>query len=313
MRPACYPPHVLELRRILGAPRPGWHGDFRHPIAVDAAGRHLLSASSDGQVTLWDVDRAHPKSSWQEEQPLVHALAISPDATLAVSAGEDAVVRLRELPGGGLLRRWAAHRLPVLAAAFSPQGDRIVTTGKDKLFHVWDPSAEAPRATWDDDFERHSDWIWDVAFDPEGARLISASSDRTLCVWDVPTGQRLYYLDATRGAALAVAWHSSGLALVAGAEGVLRLWDVAARRPLGAWEGHRDFVSGVAFTPDAKRAVSASPNEGTVRLWEVASGRALSVLRLPGQPPPSPSRLVALGDRVLVGNLDSTIAVLTVT
>jgi hypothetical protein len=61
----------------------------------------------------------------------------------------------------------------------------------------------------------------------------------------------------------------------------LRLWDVASGQELRVLKGHRDRVTGVAFLPDSKRAVSAS-RDGTWKLWDVTTGLALWTIQVPG-------------------------------
>jgi len=59
-----------------------------------------------------------------------------------------------------------------------------------------------------------------------------------------------------------------------------RLWDVETGHEIRRFKGHSDAILGVAFSPDGRRALSAS-FDGIVRLWDVASGqeRTLSPTR----------------------------------
>jgi WD40 repeat protein len=60
----------------------------------------------------------------------------------------------------------------------------------------------------------------------------------------------------------------------------LRLWDVDSGKPLGDLKGHDrgiTGITGVAFLPDGKRAVSAS-RDGTLKLWDVAKRTIIRTL-----------------------------------
>jgi len=125
-------------------------------------------------------------------------------------------------------------------------------------------------------------------------------------------------LTAHLGGVSCVAWVGPGLAVSGGADRVLRLWDLAAGRPLrsfgqtshevtclavvpggpvlagqgvsvrvwdrdsgrevGRLTGHTDSVRGVAVSADGRVALTCG--DRTVRLWDVPSGREL--LRLSG-------------------------------
>jgi WD domain, G-beta repeat len=74
----------------------------------------------------------------------------------------------------------------------------------------------------------------------------------------------------------------------AGADGIVRLWDVPTREQIEPpLRGHTRPVSSVAFSPDG-RTVASTGADSTVRLWDVSAHRALGQpirdLR-PGGPP----------------------------
>ena len=81
-----------------------------------------------------------------------------------------------------------------------------------------------------------------------------------------------------------VAFSPDGNTLVSGgANGTIKLWDVATGRELSTFVGHTNRINCVAFSPDGKTVVSGSggiysSHDNTVKLWNVATGRELRTL-----------------------------------
>jgi len=70
----------------------------------------------------------------------------------------------------------------------------------------------------------------------------------------------------------AVAFSDDGRFFATGAnDETLRLWDLATRKEIREFIGHRHFVDSVAFAPDGKHLVSGAM-DNTIRLWDMASG-----------------------------------------
>jgi WD40 repeat protein len=55
------------------------------------------------------------------------------------------------------------------------------------------------------------------------------------------------------------------------------VWDAQSGAALQTLEGHSDWVSSVAFSPDGLKIVSGS-NDSAVRVWDAQSGEALQTL-----------------------------------
>jgi WD40 repeat protein len=66
-----------------------------------------------------------------------------------------------------------------------------------------------------------------------------------------------------------LAFSPDGRRILAGAEdGTMRLWDLDTGREMRRFEGHTNWVVGVAFSPDGRCVLSGSCDH-TLRLWRV--------------------------------------------
>jgi WD40 repeat protein len=179
------------------------------------------------------------------------------------------------------IRVFEGHQGEVNGVAFVQGGRQVLTGGHDAL-RLWDTATGR-------ELRRHDLAVRRLAGSPDGRLALLTRDDvfdHALHVWDVENWREERQLQGHRGKVLAVAFSPDGRrALSGGGNGwrdvktrtkdfAVRLWDVEAGREVRRLEGHTGPVTGLAFAPDGRRALTASSDE-TIRLWDLDTGREL--------------------------------------
>jgi WD40 repeat protein len=126
----------------------------------------------------------------------------------------------------------------------------------------------------------HAKTVQLLAYSPDGKRIASATAGgvaSAIHLWDGESGKE--------AAVLATPFLDSVLfspdrsRLVSGSnypDNGARLWDAVTGRLLVVMAGHKNAIWSVAFSPDGRRAVTASSDQ-TARLWDGRTGQLLAM------------------------------------
>jgi len=228
-----------------------------------------------GTITLWDAQTGEQIKTILGHRYYPLSVAFSPDGRRIVSGEwEHRVARVWDASTGAQLMALRGHKDRVGCAAFSPDGKYIISGSDDKTVKLWDAASGSELMT----FQGHKDIVRSVAFSPDGKRIVSAGRERTVKIWDAATGDELMNLAHPDGV-YSAAFSPDGACIVTGCrDGRARLWDAATGAELMTLHGHRDVGFSVAFSPDAKRIVTAGGVDGTARLWDATTGTELLAL-----------------------------------
>ncbi len=235
----------------------------------------------------------------------VHAVAVSPNGSRIVTAGEDRVVREWDLLTGRPRRELSGHAWPVRALAV--HGDTMVTCDESGQTRTWSYALGQSldrggvRSQWAltatacaagkaargavvaglanggvvlHDMAGRSTrtvysagvWVDAVAVTPRATRVAIGVEREGAYVVDVGTGG-IRHVGTGTVTAVAVRETDHGDLLAGGADGTVILWDTGQETELVRFPGHTSPVSAVAFGHDDTH-VFAAADDGTLLVWD---------------------------------------------
>jgi cytochrome c len=210
-------------------------------------------------------------------QPVVNAVALSPDGSLVVVGGIDGDLVAREVLSGA--ERWNVRVRPrpeqrrIDGVFFSPDGSLVVTTGHEaRTLEVWDAATGRSAAVLDIGRSRG------VAFHPED-RMLAVAGAATIHVVDLDGGKVVRTLpNAHAGDPIfAIAFSGDGQTLATiSAEGSLKVWSWPALtlRSSTTLSSGLESMSPVSLALN-RRGTRAASNGilGRVHVVDIAKGR----------------------------------------
>ncbi|HYV49560.1 MAG TPA: hypothetical protein VFA20_32095 [Myxococcaceae bacterium] len=285
-------------------------------------GKRVLTAGADGFLKQWDAKkgtllkplRVIERGKRGEEEPRLSAVGFSPDGRLALTATVASGRPGSELSLWNLgtgRRLWKVQDLLTQAIAFSPDGKLAALVVHDRgpqdeprriiLLEVESGLSVLMK-------EGHLQRVTALSVSPDGKFAVSASLDGTIKRWDAGAGTPTNVVGQHAGGVsdLAVAW-KKGVAISAGADGAVRLWNL---KPQGLWDVKPQEGSPV-MAPEL--VPPRPPAPGEVPPPPVAPGKGKKGAQAPPPPPlPMPSGEMLLDPRSLSLSPDERYALLPI-
>ncbi len=250
------------------------HGSLVTGVAIDSAGRSLVSSCADGSVWLW---RAQDGDGHRicARGPRADAVAIAPDGARAVSAHEDGCLGVWDLVSGRRTATLAGHRAPATKVRMTAGGRALSASRDDGCLVLWDLDEgrelrRHPRPAEDDSGQVHS-----IALTGDARRAVSGSSFG-VAVWDLEEGVRRAFWDTGAPGAWGVCTiERDRQVVVARSGGDLDVWDIDTPTQVAPAAAPRTLGAGGtlwAVAPAGAGRVAVATDRGRAELWDVRAG-----------------------------------------
>ncbi len=244
------------------------HESFVSSIAFSPSGKMILSGSGDHTVRLWDLNGSIIGQPIYGHNDFITGVCFSPDGQAFASSSCDRTIRLWNLLGEPIGKPIEAHDKYVTDVVFSPDGQTLASSGGDHKLRLW----QLDGTPIENDLVGHTDLVASLAFSPNGKLLASGGGDCTVRLWD-RFGYQINIPIMKHTSDVDVVLSLSEQTILSSADRTLQLWNLVE----GKWqskylEGHKDYVYGLALSPDGQTIVSGS-GDGTLLLWDLHGNR----------------------------------------
>ncbi|KAL0275371.1 UNVERIFIED_CONTAM: hypothetical protein PYX00_003232 [Menopon gallinae] len=166
------------------------HTDWVNDIVLCCNGKHLISASSDTTVKVWNTSKGFCMSTLRTHKDYVKALAYAKDREQVASGGLDKAIFLWDI--NTLTALTASNNtvttssLPgnkdsIYSLAMNPSGSVILSGSTEKVIRVWDPRSCSKQMK----LKGHADNVKALVVNRDGTQCLSGSSDGIIKLWNL--------------------------------------------------------------------------------------------------------------------------------
>jgi WD40 repeat protein len=248
-------------------------------------GRHLVSASDDHTLKIWDLQTGQTVRTLTGHSGHVRMVKVVTNKDQAVSGAEDGLIKVWDLQVGQEIGPHISFNVPEgfryyhFKFAFSSNGHyAIAATDGDifrRTFEGWD--LQTGRKLLRTLAEK-------VVTTPDSLSAIFVARSGDLEIWNLRTGREEYTLGGhKRGRAMKtiVCTADCQHLISSSSDDTVRVWNLQTGREVCTFLGHLASPHALAITSDSRYVVSAATDQ-TVKVWELQTGLEVASAKLDG-------------------------------
>ena len=197
--------------------------------------------SRGGEIKIWDIQSggtaAQSAPVFAREFPNIHtdtvlALEFSADGKFLASGAADKLARVIDLSSGKVVKSFEGHTHHILGLAWSLDGRTLATAGADSVVKVWDFTTGDRKMN----IEGYDKEVTSVHFAGAGEQLITSSGDNKVRLVGLDGKEVRTFPDVADFMQSAAVSADGKTVIAGGQDGVLRAWNAADGRALGAFK-----------------------------------------------------------------------------
>ncbi|KAL8947651.1 MAG: hypothetical protein Q9222_006096, partial [Ikaeria aurantiellina] len=236
--------------------------------------RHLVSASQDGKLIIWDAyttNKVHAiplRSSW------VMTCAYAPSGNYVACGGLDnicSVYNLSSRDGPTRVARELSGHSGYLSCCRFINDRRILTSSGDMTCMLWDVETGS-KVT---EFADHLGDVMSISINPTNQNVfVSGACDAFAKLWDIRTGKAVQTFAGHESDINAVQFFPDGQAFGTGSDdATCRLFDIRADREVNTYASDQILcgITSVAFSVSG-RLLFAGYDDFECKVWDVLRG-----------------------------------------
>ena len=254
-------------------------------------GKHLLSASWDSTLRIWNVETGDVMRTIQRDTWRNNNASFSPDGKL-IMCSSDSVITLYDAKTGEETNNFV-NDWWVISAKFTPDGKRIIATSNDNKIRIMDVNTGEIEKT----ITGKCDYYSYASVSPDGKKIVCTPSKYgdlhyfrnaidvdfsdslvvPVKVIDLETGEELLTLNGHKYYVSIAAFSPDGSRIVTGSyDMTVKVWDALSGKEMFSMNANNSSVDAANYSPDGKKIVSISPStDKPVMVWNAMTGEEL--------------------------------------
>ena len=282
--------HLLNARTDRSVHTINGHTKSVVGIAVSKDGKLLATGSADNSIIIWDANTYQQIRKIESHKGQVTTLDFSPDGKSLISGSTDKSLRIWDIATGNEIRNYNSEfKQGIYQCKFSPDGKLLGVVswergakGVQGFAKVLDVQTGTLIKRFDTDDHPASA----IKFSADNKKLYTGTWGFQIKQHDITSGNTDWNYDMREfdyyTAVQSMDVSSDNKYVVQGGKDnkirMLNALDGKLLYEIESWQGHKEWVNGIRFSPDGLSFASVS-DDGLLKVWETNSGKNFLTFR----------------------------------